>query len=898
MGIDSTVGRKWSNSFSCKLVSSILISIHKATLLLITIPVIGSLGLITFPESVAWFIAGIQLYFEHRTRLEHSWIGLKGFWFFNILVEIFSIIYCSINYTKKTSQLIIIYKSISLFFNSILFFFSYDYTFKSKFSKRFLENTNEEGSFTNIEPEDLSLILIEISEIKNRKFNLNQTNDQNSELSKISFNTKLIVSFKNKDDEKNITFNTDTYNKKAISNVENFDDYEKNTQSKFDSKIESLKEDLVEKSEKIYEIICKKSLDNFIEFNNTILKEYKLNNESISELNPVIYLLDELNSNIVKTTKNFKNEMGKSINIKDIVDFNSLKQLYFFLFKKNCVGFKKLLFEFMNITDSSTHIINKNRLSEDEFEVQNSGANSNKDSTKKYEAQSMNTILENNSYFSNGGICQEFSMQLYILNKLLIFKNSCVFKVNEFNQNNNQLYFTIKFDKLSYSDKLNIIDIKNFGHQNKGKKYKKITRIINNYESTKILNENCSEILIKKLEKAINLVINDGFYFSRPLVIFFSIHKLLDVNIQNDQFNFFNTLLLFYFIFSKKNLISNLKSNFYLESVKEISQSEKEIIFLEFIQSEKLLNVSTNKYYIIFSYKGTCIAKSESTWEFKINLDNLCSIFEEIDELIVNLINSPANSQYKSPLRLNKILNEVLSNCRNIISKIISNCKSILSEYDCISEKNEDSKIESDLNGNYLNNDSLNTSKVASDSNKLVGNSLLVKKLSNATTSLKLNKKISINEFKTNNWSKVKELIKNLTHSLSQIFNTPTYSFLLFNYELKESLNLDEFYSNKLLNSNTLNQSLSVVGKNNLLKRISNEDYVNENQNLVLISTYSKQKKEESNLNIDYKNEGGSLDSNSYSSGEDKKKDSCMDEFDMKFSNKSQASMIEDLLKK
>ena len=68
MGVDTSKDRKWGESFSIKFLNGIVLFVHRSTVLFLTSPLIGVLGLVCIPDIIALLLANIQLYFQYRTN--------------------------------------------------------------------------------------------------------------------------------------------------------------------------------------------------------------------------------------------------------------------------------------------------------------------------------------------------------------------------------------------------------------------------------------------------------------------------------------------------------------------------------------------------------------------------------------------------------------------------------------------------------------------------------------------------------------------------------------------------------------------------------------------------------------------------------------------------------------
>lgn len=351
MGMDSTKDRRWKDSFSVKFLSSIYLSVHKLTTPFLLTTIIGPLGLISLLDGFSWIISVLLLYFEYRRRLNHTWIGLKGFWLITLMCDIYLIFtYVSDNKHYNGDILNVLHKSVSCFFEIVLFIFSFNYNFNSrKLSKsQFLEITKEDGTLAKVDNSDLVISRIEINEIKNRKINLSQDKEQTLKTKDVLFNIKVVffinssfnsgiesrgnsnieVSINNNIKTKDSNRNIDNYieanntvgdNKNDFSNVDSFANYDTISNSKitscyrisnlsnaesrsnnnynnnFNPNTNSNDEEVNIDTSNYYEVICKKNLKQILEFNNKIISTYEEQNKQST--NQAIPELSNSNNN-------------------------------------------------------------------------------------------------------------------------------------------------------------------------------------------------------------------------------------------------------------------------------------------------------------------------------------------------------------------------------------------------------------------------------------------------------------------------------------------------------------------------------------------------------------------------------------------------------------------------
>ena len=404
----------------------------------------------------------------------------------------------------------------------------------------------------------------------------------------------------------------------------------KNPKTKFECNIKKTLEDILIFNKKIVIMfknnkkassILPTMLNNFNDLiENKINNNYKLSTNTY-------YIAILYNSNIINNYQNSSLNKNKSIasslkvsSIKNNEN-NGYKQSSFNYDKHNKSSFKNLSdYESNKFKSNSTleSLLNKNKLSLNSDEltyiksiylqmckneqiflkefykfldfknldiIENKQFFNNISDSKKV-SSSMDTIYSNPE-----GLEHDISKQLLMLNNLIYFNRSIIFKFKDYSRYQYILEYVIKNENNAINFKFSVKDLSSFLTE-----YfigttltEQILLVLNNYINVnKNSNETIKEQLIK-LENLINKFINNGFYLTSETISFFNIHSLFCITSVNlTTGNIIEDLIYEFNVLSSYNNLNKLINSEIKDILIDRSIMEYDII-CELIKTESFL---------------------------------------------------------------------------------------------------------------------------------------------------------------------------------------------------------------------------------------------------------------------------------------------------------------------
>lgn len=812
MGVDTSKDRKWSESFSIKFLNGIVLFVHRSTVLFLTCPLIGVLGIVCIPDIIALLLANVQLYFQYRRKLPNEWIGLKGFWLLSIGSEIYSIIdILAFNLYKPGSALFLVFKLISMILNIVIVVFLFVGQTLNE-NRHFIEIFDEEGNIEDVQQNDLLVLSIEIKLIKNRKYKNQEDNmyqfksDIKEEMNKFNFSIKTLLCNEQIRDEKYI-----------------------------------------------YEVITKKKVKDFYDFNWKFL-EFITENYGFKSINFHTFSLKLLQNKIFHYKNNDKNEnltiynsasdlnnkRKWSLNIKEnkevtleesnaenlINDIISLKDYYTAFFDcsngndEECFKvFKELFFEFIEIKNMTKIKKNYHKLSSDLKEVNT--LNTFYSNSNGSQIQDVSEIKNLNSL--NNSINNDFLIQIDNLTRLLVNggeNKRFVFKIIKFNTTSHLVEYRIdSCCNRSIIDKFILKDLAYLSSLNRCTASDDISLLLkgfySNLNSFKDNNNTNYQSFIDKIELSINNLINDCFNMNKNVIVFFSLNNLLQINnIENivDDLHFYY----FYIVKNSSEMLStiNIKEFMVDKILKNLINKSffYELVCINrlyFKDSKELINIFTIKSHSFtkkinrFSTQNNAI----TYWNIRFSLDHFVKVLNKITNSFLMKLNSFKIENNTNSLKIEKdnLLKPFNNNCYTVlIEKSISNMQTYSKELIEISTNVENILAKVNISTEYEG--ILETSNI-------------------------FNKNISINS--DINYHSLREAVNKMLLYINGIINTNSLLTLLLNKDLNKLLRF-----NNLENSNSSNDKslivktdLSHFAYENLMFKVNNYECVNKTDN-------------------------------------------------------------------
>lgn len=880
LGVDKREDVFWSLSFTIKFLLCIYLGIHYSSIIVLLYSKINSFSIILLFDSLFWILTSSLIYFEYRRKLPQTWKGLKGFWTLTLLFKIGEVLRFVLgnieDYSQKYFMFIVINECLSMI---ILFILSLYSVIKSNDHSNESKNNHyciveiEDGKTQKINKDDLLFYDIEIIETKNRKINLSLQSN-NIDLSTIYLNLKLKFLIEKSEMINNNNDNNDNiYDITSVSNLEKErrsltidvtteDNKRKKKenpiilQSNNDKRSSLLKyqSEIKRKTEKsindypqsyeplnesflnevkgnidsynFYEYSYKKSLDEIIDFNYSIIQEYRNNNivcsliSMLEEFNYIAetYLITKSNSiedltsphiNKKKYSKkkvSFNSIQRKDSQLTEIIysndggergesqEYNELSYIYYTLYQQNDNKneyFKKSLMKFIKFNSISISLLKDKNI------IYNSISNS-------------DNLIKKDWDSSEKGIKYDLLKQIYLYNSLLFEKEKIKIKVESYDSPRTY-YFLINFNSQSITEffemkELLILILK----------FKDIPKInsLTNYINKVLLNPSTSDnIYINYIQNILNELLNDPLFISNNQIFtFFKIYKLLNMTEFHDKPNISKYAFPFFFQLTQYNNLNKFPLSSYLHFLYEYNIYNNKY-YVQFLQTSNI-ELDNNKSLqggLLFKIQLITNKNSIFEWEFSVIIIEIYNILTDLNVYLSILNRNTSDIIYSE--KMSFLSDQFI----NPLIEIVSNLKESLEE--------ELSKNKS-YNSNEINKESM---KVVSNKK----NSSIIIEIKNniALLTLYLNKLLNDNSFilclfyrNIYNMLHMKKYFNNHTFDLDSSSEISTNS----NKDNDTRLNLrnetDSSYNNIKINKNIFNLYNNESNKD--LNNITDEEYL------------------------------------------------------------------------